>query len=237
MKFLATGIIAAVFALESNAATVSNLRSLQVENCRFHNEAGDCTECIYRYVLDDGACRAVSNQCNTWNQSSGACTSCYPGWTLSNGECVVGGGSEQPTEPPTEVPTEPPTEQPTQPGNSECDFRQVKIDGVCVNVSNQCNTWDQVSGACTSCYPGWSLSNGECVVGGGSEQPTEPPTEVPTEPPTEQPNQPSCYFRQVRINGNCVNVSDQCNTWNETTGACTSCYGGYTLTSGGQCTA
>lgn len=162
MKFLATGIIAAVFALESNAATVSNLRSLQVENCRFHNEAGDCTECIYRYVLDDGACRAVSNQCNTWNQSSGACTSCYPGWTLSNGECVVGGGSEQPT---------------------------------------------------------------------------EPPTEVPTEPPTEQPNQPSCYFRQVRINGNCVNVSDQCNTWNETTGACTSCYGGYTLTSGGQCTA
>lgn len=73
MKFFAIGLISAIFASSCNAASMGNLRSLDVENCRFHNAAGECTECIFRYILDDGACRAVSDQCKTWNATSGDC--------------------------------------------------------------------------------------------------------------------------------------------------------------------
>ena len=47
---------------------------------------------MFRFVLENGACKAVSDQCKTWNVSTGACLSCYDGWTLSNGACVVGEG-------------------------------------------------------------------------------------------------------------------------------------------------
>lgn len=100
---------------------------------------------------------------------------------------------------------------------SGCYERQVLINGKCVDVSDQCKTWNTTTGACTSCFQGWVLKNGACVL------PTPPP------PP------PVCYYRQVPINGKCVNVSDLCKTWNVITGACTSCYPGYTLQSGGIC--
>ena len=48
-----------------------------------------------------------------------------------------------------------------------------------MNVNDQCKTWSEVTAECTSCYDGWSLSSGQCVVGGG-EVPTEEPTEEPT---------------------------------------------------------
>jgi hypothetical protein len=50
---------------------------------------------------------------------------------------------------------------------------------------------------------------------------------------TQQAQQTQCYHRQVPKNGQCVNVSDTCQTWDNITGACTSCYGGYTIENGG----
>ena len=46
---------------------------------------------------------------------------------------------------------------------------------------------------------------------------------------TSQTGQVQCYHRQIVKNNQCVNVSDQCQTWNTTTGACTSCYSGYSV--------
>lgn len=88
----------------------------------------------------------VSDQCKTWNPFTGDCTSCYRGYSLVNGcECVVGNSG---------VGTE-----------DTCTFRQVLIDHKCVNVSDQCKTWDPVTAACTSCYQGYVISNSDCVIG------------------------------------------------------------------------
>ena len=162
-------------------------------------------ECNFREVLIDGNCVAVSDQCNTWSDTTAECTSCYPGWTLRDGACVIegGNGGEQPT--------------------GECGFRQVLVDGNCVDVSDQCNTWSDTTAECTSCYPGWTLRDGACVVegGNGGEEPTN-----------GNGNNGECDFRQVLIDGECVTVSDQCNTWSDTTAECTSCYPGWTLRDG-----
>jgi hypothetical protein len=43
-----------------------------------------------------------------------------------------------------------------------------------------------------------------------------------------------CAYRYYYFNGNCTPVSDLCNTWDNITGACTSCTSDYTL-SGTTC--
>lgn len=94
MKFLTTGLIGALLVISSQSALHG--RNLQVENCASYNGDGSCSGCYFRYVLLDGQCVAVSDQCNTWDGASGACTSCYDGWTLANGACTVGGGENPP---------------------------------------------------------------------------------------------------------------------------------------------
>lgn len=146
MKFLTTGLIGALLAFSTQSALVG--RNLQVDNCAAYDASGNCTGCYFRYVLVDGQCNAVSDQCKTWDASSGACTSCYDGWTLSNGACTIGGGENPPP-------------------SSECGFRHVKVNGECKEVSDQCKTWDGLNGDCISCYDGWTLSEGACVIGDG----------------------------------------------------------------------
>lgn len=162
MKFLTAGLIGALLAVSSQSTLFG--RNLQVDNCASYDANGACTGCYFRYVLVDGQCVAVNEQCKTWDESTAACTSCYDGWTLSNGACTVGGGENPPS--------------------SDCGFKQVKVNGECKEVSDQCKTWDAVSGDCTSCFDGWTLSNGACTVGGG-----------------ENPPSSDCGFRKVKVNG------------------------------------
>lgn len=82
MKFLATGIIATLF------ATSATSRNLQSDFCKTWNPATHkCTSCYYHYWLDNGVCRQVSDQCATWNVNTGACTSCFYHSYLSGGQC------------------------------------------------------------------------------------------------------------------------------------------------------
>lgn len=101
---------------------------------------------------------------------------------------------------------------------------------ICVPVSDQCATHDQ-AGYCTSCYKGYALQYGKCVLAA-----------------VQKVNDAGCatwdwesqcclkcsvryYFNSQR---KCVPVSDSCQTYNESSGACTSCYSGYVL-NGGEC--
>lgn len=49
-----------------------------------------------------------------------------------------------------------------------CSFRYWKnSSGNCRQVSDQCQTWSEFNGRCTSCYRGYGLNNdGTCTVGG-----------------------------------------------------------------------
>lgn len=114
---------------------------------------------------------------------------------------------------------------------TKCATRWYLKDGVCTAVSDQCNTWNEVSGECTSCFEGWALNAGKCEVAGGQNTSTDPNCNQSDANGTCT----KCNFRWVLKNGTCSVVSDQCKTWDESTGDCTSCYDGWTL-SAGQCT-
>ena len=317
MKFIALGMIASAIVSSCEAATTGNLRNLQVSNCRLYNDNGSCRQCIFRYILSNGQCNAVSDQCNTWNTTNGDCTSCFPGYELSSGKCVLEEGGEAPTvngEPClprnfvrngvcVEVSDQCKTwnnvngdctscyegwtlrdgdcvieggQEPETVNGVPCLPRNFVRNGVCVEVSDQCNTWNNVNGDCTSCYEGWTLKDGDCIIEEGGEAPTvngvpclprnfvrdgvcvevsdqcktwnnvngdctscyegwtlrDGDCVIADAPSQGGSNGGSCFFREVRINGQCVKVNDQCRTWNTTTAACTSCYGGYTLSNG-----
>ena len=80
----------------------------------------------------------------------------------------------------------------------DCPYRNFMKDGVCVRVSDQCKTWSTSTGECLTCYDGYKLSQGACVIDGGSGSGS---------------GNGNCPYRTVRINGNCVAVSNQCKTW------------------------
>lgn len=63
-----------------------------------------------------------------------------------DGACVVSNGDQ------------------TDPGTDDCQFRQVKVDGKCVNVNDLCASWDEATAACTSCYGGYTLADGQCKL-------------------------------------------------------------------------
>lgn len=150
--------------------------------------------CPPRAAVVDGKCAVVSDLCNTWDPTTALCVTCYTGYTNTNGVCSV--------TPPNSPPICPP--------------RTVKLNGQCKQVSDLCNTWDAVTGACVTCYGGYKISSGTCVVDNGW-----------TAPPNT-----SCPFRYVYKNGNCQAVSDLCNTWDQVSALCLTCYGGYRLVDG-----
>ncbi len=50
-----------------------------------------CVQCNSRAYFQFGVCQPVSDQCQTFDQNTGACTSCFKGFDLLlNGICVKG---------------------------------------------------------------------------------------------------------------------------------------------------
>lgn len=47
---------------------------------------------------------------------------------------------------------------------SQCQHRFINKNGICQQVNDQCETWDQTSGECLTCYGGYYLSQGNCVI-------------------------------------------------------------------------
>ena len=73
---------------------------------------------------------------------------------------------------------------------TECSLRSYyhPINKVCTQVDPNCNTYNNITGACTGCYSGYKPQNGGCVE----------------EPSSWQPQSQNCRFRSVPINGVCV---------------------------------
>ena len=180
-----------------------------------------CLQCSNNWVFNtNGVCVPVSDQCNTFDKA-GSCVSCYVGYSLVGGKCVLGS-----------------LQAPSDSGCGTWDWKNQKClqcsnnwvfntNGVCVPVSDQCNTFDR-SGKCVSCYKGYSLSNGKCVL-------------IPVQSVSDVGcglwdwNNQKCLQCSnnwvFNANGICVPVSDQCNTF-DPKGKCVSCYTGYTLVDG-----
>jgi hypothetical protein len=101
---------------------------------------------------------------------------------------------------------------------------------ICVTVSDQCKTND-VAGLCTSCYKGYDLFNESCVL---STFNNAKPSDAGCAS-WDWDNQVclTCSIRWAfNANHKCTPVDDYCSSYDKTSGACTSCFGGYNLANG-----
>ena len=182
-----------------------------------------CLSCSKNWVLISNKCIPVSDQCLTWDQNSGDCLTCYTGYNLSSGKCLI--------QDLTLI-------NPPDKGCSDyslkgqfclkCSIRwYLNSDGVCTPVNDLCKTND-VNGRCLTCYDGYLLNDGTCVLSD-----------------VVKPSDLGCgkwdWNNQVCIscsngftfNANkvCVPVSDQCKSY-DVNGSCTACFKGYDLANG-----
>ena len=94
-------------------------------------------------------------------------------------------------------------------------------EGICQLVSVDCNTYDELTGLCTSCYAGFGLDNGICSKSTQSSGCLER---------DQNGVCIRCSFRSYLSDANeCVSVDDQCADFNYDDKVCIGCYSGYSL--------
>jgi proprotein convertase subtilisin/kexin type 5 len=199
----------------------SNSAPLADAGCKVWNwTANSCEVCSSSWYFVNGVCAQISNLCKS-SDSNGLCLSCYLGYDLVNGTCLVSSSNFAP---------------PTDPGcsdwvNGVCkacsNWWAFNSNGVCTAVSSLCKTNQGLD--CTSCYNGYVLTNGSCLLSSENAFPTDAgcakwnwATQTCL----------ACSSHWFSLNGVCVPVSSQCNTYDSTTGDCLSCYKGYDLVNG-----
>lgn len=145
------------YGLVNGTCTIISLANQANPGCQAWDGNHNCLKCSVRwYPNADGVCTPVSDNCRTWDEQTGACLSCYSGYVVDGAQCV--------RNPSPFVPA----------ANSLCKTFENKVciacadraffnaDGVCVAVSDFCNTWDALTGHCLTCYAGFDLKEGSC---------------------------------------------------------------------------
>jgi proprotein convertase subtilisin/kexin type 5 len=181
-------------------------------SCKSFNSDNTCQECSTSFYLSMGKCVRFNPLCATINPTTGDCTSCYNGYTLKQGNCSIG----------------------TSVTVANCRTIQNGIcvacstgyfrasNNTCQQISPLCATADQQTGLCLTCYNGYQLRNGVCLLSQSIANCRQISNNVCLACSTG-------YFLQ---NGGCVQISSLCATADNTTGYCLSCYQGYILSSG-----
>lgn len=204
----------------SNTATPSDI------GCKVWNwDNNTCLQCSLRwYFGSSGFCAAVSDSCKTFDQNSGVCLSCFSGYILVNSTCAASPSNSAA-----------PSDLGCAVWNGtvclSCSYRWIFSNGTCVALSDQCKTFN--SFACASCYQGYVLANGTCI-------PSPFNIAAPKDPGCALWNWNSqvclaCSKSWTFKNGTCQIVSDQCKSYDLTSGACTSCFKGYDLIGNTSC--
>ncbi len=152
IKFLWLLVLLALLSETQQQVIIKNI------GCKTSNPAGVCVECSDRYYLDSGAiCQPVNTNCKTYNTQTGACLSCYPGFGIVETTCLPG------------VSTSSYDPNCNQFNGSLCikcsEGYYHPTSGPCTQINPSCKTADSTSGHCTSCFPGFTVQNGLCLVG------------------------------------------------------------------------
>ena len=202
-------------------STCSNSSSTTIDiGCKIWDyDNKKCKICSPYWYFSNGSCVQVSPQCKTYNNVSGACLSCFLGYTLTNGFCNISSIE-------VNISTSDAGCKTWSNGTcKECyDHFAFNPNGLCAAVSALCKTNQGLN--CTSCYNGYVLMNGSCVISSQQSAPSDAGCNV------WDWNKQIClscspywYFS----NGSCVQVSPQCKTYNNVSGDCLSCFLGYSL--------
>ena len=96
----------------------------------------------------------------------------------------------------------------------------------CDQVNALCKDYNAVNGMCTTCFDGYKVSNGACVVGTNSN------SDIYCKTVSVSGLCAECYSGfYVKLN-KCQAISILCRASNVQTGACLTCYPGYLLSNG-----
>jgi hypothetical protein len=194
-----------------------------IANCNQMDSNGNCLKCSFGYYFNQNKqCIQIDPNCKDYNQTSYKCVGCYPGFALDiSGSCVKG-----------EAPI---GDQNCAKYNSnnvctQCSKGSIfNKNNVCITIDPSCLTYDQNTGACLTCYPGYEINGLTCVVSAIANN---------TNPYCSkwQGNKcQTCAFGSFfDNNGICVVTDPNCKTTNNN--ICTSCYPGYDLTNSNTCT-
>lgn len=123
---------------------------VEIPNCAQYNDKNECVKCAFRFYPDAGKCSQVSDLCKSWSISNGKCVSCYSGYDVINGRCEV---------------IDPFCTIKSADGCVQCLNRYyLDVTLKCKTVDPLCKAYDPLTGGCTDCYDGYSLSKQSCIV-------------------------------------------------------------------------
>lgn len=181
-----------------------------------------CEQCAKGTFLGRNNICAVANPlCLTFNETNGDCLSCYAGYSLAQGACLVSNAT---------TPTDPYCQKfLTADVCTQCSDRYyIGFDGVCREVNPLCKTYDQSTGNCISCFPGYELAQGACGVA------TESVADVNCKRWDGKVCKECAFGAFFSRDGSCQFASPLCKTFDPSNGDCTSCYDSFDL-AGGAC--
>lgn len=198
--------------VSSQAVIIRNL------GCKSYNPNGVCIGCSTRYYLDISAiCQPVNPNCNTYDDRTGACLTCYPGFGIIENTCLPGIVSSN---------FDPNCNTFNGPVCTVCSKNYfLSASGKCTAVNPSCNTYNPSNGNCTSCFAGYEVQAGNCVI--SQSQPTIANCN------TIDPKTSKClkcsYGFFFDLNGLCAAQNPNCKTFNNLLSLCIECYPGYDL--------
>ena len=155
----------------------------------------------------------INPNCKNYS-SDGKCTDCYLGYSIIDGQCIINSFQK----------------------DSNCktfkDLNCVECSQgyflnittkTCEQINQLCKASNSTTGACLSCYIGYSLFQGNCIA-------------VSNDPNCIRFNAAgdceTCSTRFFKRDKTCTPISPLCKTYNISAGFCLSCYPGYYLLNG-----
>ena len=119
-----------------------------------------CKSCSPYWVFNsNNICVPVDPLCKTYDNANGHCLTCFKGYVLNADTGACDRAADRAV---------------SDAGCAEWNWDQdvcVKCshywfmnNGLCASVSPYCKSYDQANGQCTTCFSGYNLSNGECLV-------------------------------------------------------------------------
>lgn len=198
-------------------------------NCqKYEEDSSICAVCANRYFfnLTRRLCVQVDTSCKTWDTVKGYCLTCYTGYSCGANEYICK---------PIAVPT---STNPSDPNSFKkyclktrnnvcvsCAFRSFLSNGLCLPISDLCQTFNPKFGYCLSCYSGYTLDNGVC----------EQDQTIAPDPNCASYNYNTDTCNQCNYNyfsnsaGWCQMVSPFCNGYDPASGFCLDCISIYNL--------
>ena len=168
-----------------------------------------------------GECKQVNSLCKTFDPKNGICTSCYVGYEPALGTCVVNAARDTNC-------------RKFDPMNNnyciECYQGYLPLSGKCQGQNPLCKTANARTGVCESCWMGYTLSQGNCVLDqptvGGQAESDIYCIKIQGNSCIECSNG---YY--VGSTGKCEALDPHCKSHDLKSGACLTCYEGFILRS------